>query len=185
MKSKTSKIDLDDIDLFKIEIGEVEHIEHDRIHPITNRPKPIPQFRQQRLDQDFNDTFSEDFEPHTVGSEETLHFRRSGIQKKLFSRLRNGHLHIEAELDLHGMTIPIAHDALAKFLHECHGYNIRCARIIHGKGWGSKQHKPVLKTKLNSWLQQDQNILAFCSAPIEDGGTGAVYILLRRLNKIR
>ena len=179
MTSKISKTDQDDIALFKIEVGEIEHIEQDKIHPITNKPKPVPQF-QQRLDHDFNDSFSEEFEPHTVGSEETLNFRRSGIQQRLFSRLRNGQIHIEAELDLHGMTIDIAHQALAKFIHDCQHYNIRCARIIHGKGWNSKHHKPILKTKLNSWLQQDENILAFCSAPIKDGGTGAVYVLIRR-----
>jgi len=82
---------------------------------------------------------------------------------------------------LHGMTIPLAHNALASFLQECQQFKIRCVRIIHGKGWGSKHHKPILKTKLNTWLQQDDIILAFCSAPIEDGGTGAVYVLLKRL----
>ncbi|MDH5358791.1 MAG: Smr/MutS family protein [Gammaproteobacteria bacterium] len=180
MKSEISKTDHDDIALFKAEVGEIEHIEQDKIHPVTNPPKPNPQFRQQHLDQVFHDTFSEDYEPHTVGSEETLNFRRSGIQERLFSRLRNGHIHIEAELDLHGMTIAVAHDALARFIHDCKRYQIRCARVIHGKGWGSKHNKPILKTKLNGWLQQTEDVLAFCSAPIEDGGTGAVYVLLRR-----
>ena len=180
MKSKFLKTDQHDIALFREEIGEVEHIAQDKIHPITNPPKPIPRFRQQRLDHDFDDTFSEHYEPPAVGSEETLNFRRSGIQDRLFSKLRTGQIHIEAELDLHGMTIPIAHDALAKFIHDCKHYQIRCTRIIHGKGWGSKHHKPILKSKLNGWLQHSEDILAFCSAPIEDGGTGAVYVLLRR-----
>ncbi len=183
MKSKPSKIDQDDIALFKEEIGAIEHLDHNKIRPITNQPKPIPRFRQQRLEQDVDDTFSENYESRTVGSEETLNFRRSGIQHRLFSRLRTGQIQIEAELDLHGMTIPIAHESLAKFLHECQHNTIRCVRIIHGKGWGSKHHKPILKTKLNSWLQQEQDVLAFCSAPIEGGGTGAVYVLLRRTQK--
>lgn len=183
MKSKPSKIDQDDIALFKKEVGAVEHIDHNKIRPISNQPKPIPHFRQQCLDDEISNTFSEEYESHTVGSEETLNFRRSGIQQRLFSRLRTGQIQIEAELDLHGMTIPIAHESLARFLNDCQQYTIRCVRIIHGKGWGSKHHKPVLKTKLNSWLQQEQNVLAFCSAPIEGGGTGAVYVLLRRPNK--
>jgi DNA-nicking Smr family endonuclease len=181
MKNKFSSSEQNDIALFLEEVGEVERIEQDKILPKTNQPKPIPRFRQQRLDQGFNDTFSEDYEPHTIGSEETLNFRRSGIQERLFSRLRNGHLQIEAELDLHGMTIPVAHEALAKFLHDCLHYKVRCARIIHGKGWGSKHHKPILKSKLNGWLRETEAVLAFCSAPIEDGGAGAVYVLLRRL----
>jgi len=180
MKVKLNHLEQQDIALFRAEVGEIEYIAHDKIQPVTNQLKPIAKFRQQRLDQDFNDTFSEQYEPHSVGSEETLNFRRSGIQKRLFTRLRNGQIQIEAELDLHGMTIPVAHDALAKFLHDCQHYQLRCARIIHGKGWGSKHNKPILKSKLNSWLQQTNNVLAFCSAPIEDGGTGAVYVLLRR-----
>lgn len=184
MKLK-NKSEQDEIALFREEIGEIEHIEQDKIHPITNSIKPEPKFRQQRLDQKFNDTFSEEYEQRTIDGEESLAFRRNGIQQRLFSRLQNGHLAMEAELDLHGMTISIAHEQLAKFLHDCQHYSIRCARIIHGKGWGSKQQKPVLKTKLNSWLQQDENVLAFCSAPIEDGGTGAVYVLLRRADKYK
>lgn len=185
MKSKPSKIDLHEIALFREEIGEIEHIEQDKIHPVTKHPKPIPRFQQQRVADNFNDTFSEDYEPHTITGEESLAFRRSGIQERLFSRLRNGHLEMEAELDLHGMTISIAHHALAEFLHDCQLYNIRCVRIIHGKGWSSQHQKPVLKSKLNGWLQQADDVLAFCSAPIEDGGTGAVYVLLRRQKQPR
>ena len=180
MKKKVSRNEQSDINLFREEIGIIEKIEHDKIHPVTASPKPIAKFRQQRIDQALNSTFSDEYEPHTIGSEETLSFRRSGIQHRLFSRLRNGHLQIEAELDLHGMTVSIAHQALAKFLQDCQTDALRCVRIVHGKGWSSKNQKPVLKTKLNSWLQQDDNILAFCSAPIEDGGTGAAYVLLRR-----
>jgi DNA-nicking Smr family endonuclease len=186
MKNRTSKLDKQDIALFREDVGDIEQIPQEKIHPATKRPNAIPKFKQQRLDQEFNEVFSVEYEPHSIGSEESLNFRRSGIQERLFSRLRRGHLHIEAELDLHGMTIPIAHDALAKFIHDCKHYEIRCARIIHGKGWGSKHHKPVLKAKLNAWLQQTDDVLAFCSAPIEDGGTGAVYVLLRRkTNNIR
>jgi DNA-nicking Smr family endonuclease len=180
MKKKNSRNEQSDINLFREEMGIIEKIKQDKIHPVTASPKPVAKFRKQRAEQALNNTFSDQYEPHTIGSEEILSFRRSGIQHRLFSRLRNGHLQIEAELDLHGMTVAIAHHALAKFLQDCQSDTLRCVRIVHGKGWSSKNQKPVLKTKLNSWLQQDDNILAFCSAPIDDGGTGAVYILLRR-----
>jgi DNA-nicking Smr family endonuclease len=180
MKKKNSRNEQSDINLFREEVGIIEQIEQDKIHPITASPKPIAKFRQQGVEQALNSTFSDQYEPHTIGSEESLSFRRSGIQHRLFSRLRNGHLQIEAELDLHGMTVAISHQALAKFLQDCQHDMLRCVRIVHGKGWSSKNQKPVLKTKLNSWLQQNDNVLAFCSAPIEDGGTGAVYVLLRR-----
>jgi len=180
MKTRSAKIDEQDIALFQQEVGDIEHISYDKIHPISKVTKPIKMRVHEAVDYEPR-SFSTEFSPETIGSEELLSFRRSGIQKRLFSRLRSGQLHIEAELDLHGMTIPIAQDALAIFLHECQQFNIRCVRIIHGKGWGSKHHKPILKTKLNTWLQHDEIILAFCSAPIEDGGTGAVYVLIKRL----
>jgi DNA-nicking Smr family endonuclease len=183
MKKKVSRNEQSDIALFRQEMGIVETIKYDKVHPKNITPKPVTKFRQQRLEQKLNDTFSDQFEPNTIGSEETLSFRRSGIQHRLFSRLRNGHLQIEAELDLHGMTVAIAHHALAKFLQDCRQDDLRCIRIVHGKGWSSKNQKPVLKTKLNNWLKQDEDVLAFCSAPVEDGGTGAVYVLLRRTNK--
>ena len=182
MKKKVSPNEQSDIALFRQEMGIVETLKYDKVHPTNTPPKPIAKYQQQRLEQKLDNTFSDQFEPHTIGSEETLSFRRSGIQHRLFSRLRNGHVQIEADLDLHGMTVTIAHHALAKFLHDCRQDYLRCIRIVHGKGWSSKDHKPVLKTKLNSWLKQDDDVLAFCSAPLEDGGTGAVYVLLRRIN---
>jgi DNA-nicking Smr family endonuclease len=56
-----------------------------------------------------------------------------------------------------------------------------CIRIIHGKGKRSRNNKgPVIKTKVNHWLRQRDDVLAFCSARPIDGGTGAIYVLLRR-----
>ena len=89
-------------------------------------------------------------------------------------------MHIEAELDLHGLTAERAEPMLATFLAECQQQQIRCVRVIHGKGWGSRDNRPVLKSKVNYWLRQSDAVLAFCSATIEDGGTGALYILLKR-----
>lgn len=182
MKSKISKQEQEDILLFQSAVGQIERLQHDKIHPIMQHvlPKPLPLFKHHHPQKKTLNSFSEDYEPQSVGNEESLEFRRSGIQERLFSRLRQGRIHIEAELDLHGMTSSIAHQALAQFIDDCTHYHVRCARIIHGKGWGSKNHKPVLKSKLNGWLQQSESVLAFCSATIEDGGTGAVYVLLRR-----
>jgi len=129
-----------------------------------------------------DDAFSDwtDSDNNLVGNEEVLAFRRSGIQKRLFSRLKAGQIPVEAELDLHGFTTTLARQTLATFLAQCRQAQLRCIRIIHGKGWSSKDHRPILKTKVNSWLKQDETILAFCSATPQDGGTGAVYVLLKR-----
>lgn len=180
MKHRPSKVEQHEITLFRDEVGDIEHITHDKIQPMTPQIKPEPKFRQHRIEQHLNNHFSDEYEPHAISGDDSLSFRRSGIQHRLFSRLRTGHLAIEAELDLHGMTTQRAHHALAQFLQNCQQYQIRCIRIIHGKGWSSKHQKPILKTKINTWLQQEEDVLAFCSAPIEDGGTGAVYVLLRR-----
>lgn len=176
------KPEQDDIDLFREEMGQVEKIKHDKVQHISHKARfikrsdlstPLPS----------SSKLSTDYEPATVGSEEKLSFRRIGIQERVLTKLKNGHFTMEAELDLHGMTIPLAKQALLTFITDCQRYDLRYARIIHGKGWGSKDRKPILKTKLNSWLQEIEDVLAFCSARIEDGGTGALYILLRSTKK--
>ena len=89
------------------------------------------------------------------------------------------------ELDLHGLTARHAHKTLEMFLRDCHRRRIRCVHIIHGKGYGSEDRQPVLKQKLNLWLRQRHDVLAFCSATRRDGGTGAAYVLLRSARKSR
>jgi DNA-nicking Smr family endonuclease len=78
------------------------------------------------------------------------------------------------------MTVPMARQALSAFLQTCQLKAARCVRIIHGKGRNSQHGLPVLKHKLNKWLQQRNEVLAFCSARQTDGGTGAVYVLLKQ-----
>ena len=173
---------IDEQDLFQQEMASVKPLVQERSHPIANTIEPEPIIQEKDDKYSFDSLYSEEFEPKTIGNEEAISFQRSGVQDRLFKQLRQGQLTLDAELDLHGMTIPIAHQQLAEFIDECRKQNIRCIRIIHGKGWGSKDNKPVLKTKLNAWLQHEENVLAFCSTPIESGGTGAVFVLLRRKN---
>ncbi|MGH8577879.1 MAG: Smr/MutS family protein, partial [Gammaproteobacteria bacterium] len=89
-------------------------------------------------------------------------------------------LSMQGRLDLHGMSVPEAKDAVARFLYTSRSRGLRSVLIIHGKGLGSHQKRPVLKGKLNQWLARRAEVLAFCSARRVDGGTGAVYVLLRR-----
>lgn len=178
----SSPSDQDDIDLFRQQIGEIEHITQDKIIPMTN-PTGVSSVRSDNS-RDYDVSLPDIYAPvEHVGSEETLRFRRSGIQERQLTKLGNGQIKIDAELDLHGMIIPVAHQALVDFIADCLTYKIRGARVIHGKGWSSKHHKPILKTKLNHWLREMDDVLAFCSAKIEDGGTGALYLLLRKNSK--
>jgi DNA-nicking Smr family endonuclease len=180
MADKKDEQENDEFALFRNEMRDAKPIRHERL--VHDKPKPEPRTSRNQLSEDSvqGEAFSDMFAPETVGNEEYLEYRGQGIQHRQFAKLKAGKVHLEAELDLHGMTLAKAEPALSQFLEKCQQQNIRCVRVIHGKGWGSKDNKPVLKSKLNHWLRQSSIVLAFCSATIEDGGTGALYVLLRR-----
>jgi DNA-nicking Smr family endonuclease len=115
-----------------------------------------------------------------VDTGEELLFRRPSINERVFKRLRRGGFSIQDELDLHGMTVAEARDALKEFVSECADLNRGCVRIIHGKGLGSGRRGPVLKAHVNGWLRHWDHVLAFATAKPRDGGSGAVYVLIKR-----
>ena len=86
-----------------------------------------------------------------------------GLQKKVLRKLRHGFFDIDAELDLHGLNAHEARHRLSEFLTRCVRAEMRCVHIIHGKGYRSPDNRPVLKNKLNLWLRQHDDVLAFCS----------------------
>jgi len=178
--SKPPPKDEEDHALFRQQMQDVERLTHDRVTHSVKKPGPIA--RQTLADelQVITDMMSDDIEAQDVEYGEYLLFKRDGIQHKVMKKLRQGRYRIDAELDLHGLTVDQAREALAQFLNECQQHNSRALRIIHGKGLGSAHKGPVLKNSINKWLPQRQEVLAFCSAMPADGGTGAVYVLLRK-----
>jgi DNA-nicking Smr family endonuclease len=108
-----------------------------------------------------------------------LSFRRPGVRTQVLRRLRRGLFPIEDELDLHGLTQTAARDNLAEFIAHNRNAGHRCVRIIHGKGYRSGARGPILKIAVNLWLRHLGDVMAFTSARPIDGGTGAVYVLLR------
>jgi len=112
---------------------------------------------------------------------DVLSFSRSGLQHNVIKKLRQGKFPIEHMLDLHGLTVAEASGELLEFLGECEAAGVRHAIIIHGKGFRSKD-KPVIKPMVNRWLRSVDNVLAFHSAQPKDGGSGAVYVLLKRIS---
>lgn len=114
-----------------------------------------------------------------IETPEYLLFARPGIQRRVVHELQRGRIEPALDLDLHGMTTAHAQTLLRAFLADCAERRVRCARIVHGKGWRSAERQPVLKCKVNYWLRLRAEVLAFCSAPRFDGGTGALYVLLR------
>jgi len=176
------KISDADRDLFRTHLKQVRKLRHDKVHHASTKPRPRPIALQRMADdrQVLDDMFSDDYAIDDVETGEELFFARNGLQNKLIKQLRRGQLSVTAELDLHGMIVYEARTALTRFLKDCQKHGDRCVRIIHGKGNGSRHKLPVLKNKVNHWLQQRNEILAFCSARPVDGGTGAVYVLLKR-----
>jgi DNA-nicking Smr family endonuclease len=116
-------------------------------------------------------------DPVTGG--ETLSFHRPGVGPQVLRRLRRGLFPVDDELDLHGFNETAARQQLAEFLAQSREARHRCVRIIHGKGYRSGARGPVLKTAVNFWLRRHLDVIAFVSARTIDGGTGAVYVLLR------
>jgi len=153
-------------------------VQHGKSKPST-RPKQSMQDDQQVL----IDMLSEPDDLTSIQTGDELFFARDGLQHKVIKRLKRGELSIQAELDLHRLTKLEARTEVIAFLSYCAQNNFKQVRIVHGKGLGSKGKIPVLKTLLNHWLQQRDEILAFCSARPCDGGTGAIYVLLKNSNK--
>jgi DNA-nicking Smr family endonuclease len=114
-----------------------------------------------------------------VGAADQLSFRRPGVRLQELRRLRRGLYPVEEELDLHGLSQAAARDNLAQFLVQNRDAGRRCVKIIHGKGYRSGARGPILKIAVNSWLRRHADVMAFISTRPIDGGTGAVYVLLR------
>ncbi len=178
--SKNNETPSEDMALFRQTVGPVKRLKHDRVELPPARPQPAAIKRQAEENPTVKDMLSDEYSPSDSAAGDTLLFSRPGIQHGTVRKLRRGQISIGAELDLHGQTVAEARNSLGRFLADCGTRNIRAVRIIHGKGHGSRQNKPVLKGMVNRWLQQCDEVLAFCSARREDGGTGAVYVLLRR-----
>jgi DNA-nicking Smr family endonuclease len=114
-----------------------------------------------------------------IGGADALSFQRPGVRTQVMRRLRRGLYPIEGDLDLHGLGQAEARDRLAEFIALSRDARRRCVRIVHGKGYRSGARGPILKMAVNMWLKRLGDVMAFTSARTIDGGTGAVYVLLR------
>lgn len=180
--SFSENIDEEDRQLFRASVGEVAPVKQkDNVPTRKDKPAPYPLQRMADEQQVMVELADGSNDPEILETGEELYFKRSGLQQRQFRKLQRGQLKIEHEVDLHGMTIASAKTALAEFLGQAAKSNWRCIRIIHGKGNNSRNGVPVIKGKLNQWLQQRDEVLAFCSAQPRHGGTGAVYVLLKKI----
>jgi len=162
-------------------VGPVRPVKARRRVPL-DKPPPSPVARFTRADERAALRESLSGHPGEVGLEtgDELVFRRAHVPLKVLKDLKRGKYSIQDELDLHGLTAREAKIMLRDFMADVLLQGYRCVRIVHGKGLRSGHAGPVLKVKLNKWLPQWDEVLAFTTAPARDGGTGAVYVLLAR-----
>jgi DNA-nicking Smr family endonuclease len=109
--------------------------------------------------------------------------RRVDVPVDTVRNLRRGRMPIDARLDLHGMTVPEARAQVELFLRTMRARSERCVLVIHGKGEHSPLGSGILRGEISAWLSQgssSEHVAAFATAQRDDGGEGAVYILLRR-----
>ncbi|MBV8666091.1 MAG: Smr/MutS family protein [Burkholderiaceae bacterium] len=169
--------------LFRRSVGEVAPLKtSDKHSPLQQHPQPIA--RQYLADEQavLQESLSDDFDPETLmETDEDLSFARSGIGSDTLRKLRRGHWVIQSQLDLHGMRSDEAREALGEYLRNACRRGQRCVRIVHGKGLGSVNKEPVLKSKVRKWLMQKDEVIAFCQARATDGGAGALIVLLRAI----
>jgi len=168
----------EDTDLFRRAVADVKPLQSEKEAADPPKPPPVARFtradRRAVLEESINDERNGDLE-----TGEELNYAQPGVRTETIRKLRRGQLSIEAEIDLHGLTADEAREALKAFIQECMDGNLRCIRVIHGKGLRSGAGGPVLKPKLNLWLRRWNQVLAFATARPVDGGTGAVYVLLK------
>ncbi len=173
------EISAEDMALFRSEVDGVAPLGNDRVRPHAARPRPVPRQTLHDEQQVLKDMLSDDPADMDLETGEELLFARTGTRPKLLRKLRRGQFSVGDEIDLHGMSVAEARDALSVFLKECRRHSVRCVRVIHGKGLGSPQGRPRIKGKLDRWLRLRDEVIAFSSARPVDGGTGALYVLLK------
>jgi DNA-nicking Smr family endonuclease len=168
----------DEARLFREAVRGVRPLGERRPPPAAPRPRPKARFtRADRAAvlQESLDPLPGD--PAIAGGEE-LAFHRPQIQPAVLRRLRRGEFRVQREIDLHGLTVAEAKHALRQFLIVALEQQVRCVRIVHGKGLRSGSRGPVLKSAVSSVLRRTGAVLAYVSARPVDGGTGALYVLL-------
>jgi len=171
-------------DEFRRAMADVRPIGHRATRRVAlPRAQPAPVARQRRRDERavlkeaITGPVSID---NALDSGEELCYLRNGLSRQILRKLRRGHWVIEADLDLHGMNRTQTAEHLVTFLRSCGARRMRCVRVVHGKGLGSRNREPVLKHLLHKILPRRDDVLAFCQAPAAHGGGGALLVLLKQ-----
>jgi DNA-nicking Smr family endonuclease len=167
--------------LFETTVGPVKRLvnKHHAQHPQrTVSTEPLQ--RQRDEAQVMREALSDEFDVETLlHIDESLSYRTPGLGPDVVRKLREGRWSIQRQLDLHGLRVDQAREALGRFIRESQQAGLRCVRVVHGKGLGSPGRTPVLKSRVHRWLVQKQEVMAFVQARPAEGGAGALLVLLR------
>lgn len=165
-----------DNDLFRQVLQDVTPLKPSgRIAPVRaplKYPQPLQNHTASAID-----NLSDHGAPDTPVNE----FLCNGLNRMTLRQLRRGKWPIQDQLDLHGLDSEMARKLLGEFLLDAAQRDLRCINIIHGKGWRSDGREGILKTLTRHWLTQHPQVLAFCEAPQNAGGGGAVWVLLKQI----
>src|SRR6185369_6735614 len=151
---------------FELAVGKVEPLRAPARADLRPAP-PAPHPRQKELDEQraLAEAMSDEVDVESLLlTDDGLGFRRPGISLDVLGRLRKGQWAIQDQLDLHGLRRDEAREALVAFIRNADQRGLRCLRVVHGKGHGSPGREPVLKSKVQRWLAQRQEVIAFAQA---------------------
>jgi DNA-nicking Smr family endonuclease len=177
--SVNPKLDDNDAGLFREAVRDVKPLSYDvPIAEPARRPPPQARFTRADRHAVLQESLYADVVDPELASGEELVFARESIQKPVLRKLRRGQYRVQAEIDLHGLTVAEAKEAVRTFLASALERHFRVVRIIHGKGLRSGNRGPVLKSAVSGVLRRIGPVLAYVSARQVDGGTGALYVLL-------
>ena len=167
--------------LFQRAVGPVKPLASRPRVELNGTPAPPKAFQQKRDDDRvLRESLSDDFDVSTLlDTDDELSYRRSGIGTYVTQKLRKGHWSLQGQIDLHGLRSDEAREALGQFIRDAYKRGWRCVRVVHGKGLGSPGKTPVLKSKVQRWLVQKTEVLAFVQAKGSEGGAGALVVLLK------
>jgi|TARA_B110000438_G_scaffold146277_1_gene140909 DNA-nicking Smr family endonuclease len=174
------KITKDEIDLFRNTLEHTKPIESKKSPPFRKKITARAYFTKKDNQNVLTESLNVDIDLQEENNSDILRFQRPNITSKIMKKLSRGFFSVQSELDLHGMTSNEASLVLRSFINGSVQDGLTCVRVIHGKGLGSGPRGPVIKQQVNRLLRRWDQVLAFISARQIDGGTGAIYVLLKK-----
>lgn len=188
-REERERVAVQEAGLFKSAIGGVKKLpESNRFVPnapagINVTLKPGKKVFGSQAEDDaavLRESLSDQFEvDHLLEDDPSLSFSRAGTGPDVVRKLRKGYWPVQDELDLHGLRRDGAREAIGDFLHKAGKRKLRCVCVIHGKGLGSAGGEPVLRSMVHSWLEQKDEVIAFCAANVDGRSHGALIVLLK------